>query len=135
LARASLKEWRTKCPSTAWIFPALNGTPKALQGQTVDEYFGDLTERAGVRRRRAYDLRHTAITVAVTNAIRSCKVNLKDVARSAGHRRTSTMLEIYTSAIASSAAMAEVMELGGTSAVSFLASESCSTGPLADASF
>ncbi|MDQ6758309.1 MAG: site-specific integrase, partial [Acidobacteriota bacterium] len=113
--RTGLKQWRTRCHSTDWIFPALNGEPKPLCVQTLDEHFSHLVRRAGVRRRRPYDLRHTSVTVAVTNAARA-GVNLKDVARWAGHKHISTTLEIYTAAIGNTNAMAEVMELGWGSA-------------------
>ncbi|MBV9524853.1 MAG: tyrosine-type recombinase/integrase, partial [Candidatus Dormibacteraeota bacterium] len=55
--RASLQTWRPLCRSCEWVFPALNGADLPLRVQTLDDHFGQLLVRAGVRPRRAYDLR------------------------------------------------------------------------------
>ena len=69
-----------------YIFPALDGSLKPLTVQTFDEQFANLLGKTGLRRRRPYDMRHTAITMAVTFATRvPAPLNLRDVAVWAGH--------------------------------------------------
>lgn len=112
-ARLALSTWREHQSNLAWVFPALDGRPRPVCVQTFDEYFAALCGKAGVSRRRAYDLRRTAITVAVTYAGTGERPqNLQDVARWAGHSHISTTLACYTDAIGDDGRMADVMELG-----------------------
>ena len=109
--RAALEAWKVVCPSQEWIFPGPDKPSTPITVQSFDKSFFRLLKKAEVRRRRPYDLRHTAITWMVTYALRGdAPLNLQDVARWAGHKDVRTTLAIYTDTVGKPGDMARVME-------------------------
>ena len=60
---AALRGWRATVAGSPWLFPAQDGRPTRLQ--TLNRDFARLLRRLGIRYRRPYDCRHTAITMVI----------------------------------------------------------------------
>jgi len=70
------------------IFPSVVGTP--LDGENVTKDFKTQLEKAGVKKIRFHDLRHTAASLLLNNG-----VPVIVVSKMLGHAKTSTTLNIY----------------------------------------
>lgn len=93
-AIAALTEWKERPQHSEYVFPGELG--KHLGEQSLLKQFHALLDRIGVRRRRCYDLRHTAITHAMAYMRVTDGVSIADVALWAGHSKSSTTLDNYT---------------------------------------
>jgi integrase len=89
---AELKEWRLACPKGEHdlIFPNLEGEPMSHANLT-QRGFHPALRRAGLRRIRFHDLRHTFASLLIANG-----EDVVRVSRLLGHASTSITLNVYS---------------------------------------
>ncbi len=105
--RDLVEGWLSVNPDTTWVFPSSVGIPTKIQ--VLGKVFNRLLQGLKMRHHVPYDLRHTAITHAMAYARVADGVSLADVARWAGHSRTSTTLDNYTHLLPINAGMVVTM--------------------------
>ena len=86
--------WGAAWVDTGLVFTREDGT--ALHPETISTRFETLTKRAGLRRIRLHDMRHTAATLALQAGI-----PVKVVSEWLGHSSVSITLDIYSHVISS----------------------------------
>jgi len=91
--RELLIEHRRLKPDGVWVFTDRHGDPLE-KDRFVRGIFHPLLRRAGIRRIRFHDLRHTSATLALANG-----VNVKVVSERLGHSSAQMTLDVYTRAL------------------------------------
>jgi integrase len=104
---AVLRAWRNEVGESVWLFPGADGRPIRLS--TFGSAFTRLLHRLGLRHRRPYDCRHTAITMVIAYTRITDGLSIADVARWAGHSQQSTTLSTYTHLLPASRSLVEAM--------------------------
>jgi integrase len=87
-----LKVWRLACPNSPYdlIFPNLDGQPMSHSNLMQRGFFPAL-QRAGIRRIRFHDLRHTFASLMISNG-----EDIVRVSRLMGHATASFTLNVYS---------------------------------------
>lgn len=87
-----LKVWRLACPNSPYdlIFPNLDGQPMSHSNLMQRGFFPAL-QRAGIRRIRFHDLRHTFASLMISNG-----EDIVRVSRPMGHATASFTLNVYS---------------------------------------
>jgi integrase len=103
----TIRGWRAAVDGSPWLFPADDGKPTRLQ--TLNRDYARLLQRLGIRYRRPYDCRHTAITMVIAYTHLTDGLSIADVARWAGHAEHSTTLNTYLHLLPTSQGLVEAM--------------------------
>lgn len=87
-----LKAWRLSCPQSPYdlVFPNLDGQPTS-HANLLQRGFYPALKRAGLRRIRFHDLRHTFASLLISNG-----EDIVRVSRLMGHANASITLNIYS---------------------------------------
>jgi integrase len=87
-----LKVWRLACPNSPYdlIFPNLDGRPMS-HSNLMQRGFFPAFQRAGIRRIRFHDLRHTFASLMISNG-----EDIVRVSRLMGHATASFTLNVYS---------------------------------------
>jgi len=87
-----LKVWRMACPKSPYdlIFPNLDGQPMS-HSNLMTRGFHPALKRAGIRRIRFHDLRHTFASLMISNG-----EDIVRVSRLMGHSTASFTLNVYS---------------------------------------
>jgi integrase len=87
-----LKVWRVACPNSPYdlIFPNLDGEPMS-HSNLMTRGFHPALKRAGIRRIRFHDLRHTFASLMISNG-----EDIVRVSRLMGHATASFTLNVYS---------------------------------------
>ncbi len=90
-----LRKWKLACPKGAddLVFPNLNGNPMSSTNLLQRGFYPAL-RRAGLRRIRFHDLRHTYASLLIADG-----VDVVRVSRSLGHANPSITLKVYGHAL------------------------------------
>jgi len=86
-----LREWRHACPKSPYdlIFPNLDGQPMSYSN-LITRGFHPARKRAGIRRIRFHDLRHTHASLMIRN-----REEIVKVSRLIGHANASFTFNVY----------------------------------------
>ena len=88
---ALLKEYKEQqsklCPSPTFVF----GGERPLTQRTTDRYFADVCEKAGVKKIRIHDLRHSCASLLISRG-----VSIVAVSRQLGHSNIEQTLNTYS---------------------------------------
>jgi integrase len=92
VAMSELKRWKIECPhgELDFVFPNTNGTAMDDRNFRMRTFYPAL-RRAGLRKVRVHDLRHTAASMLI-----AAGADLADVSRQMGHANVSITLSVYT---------------------------------------
>ena len=87
-----LKVWRLACPNSPYdlIFPNLDGEPMS-HSNLMTRGFQPALKRAGIRRIRFHDLRHTFASLMISNG-----EDIVRISRLMGHANASFTLNVYS---------------------------------------
>jgi integrase len=87
-----LKAWRLACPNGPYdlVFPNLDGQPVSYSN-LMQRGFRPALRRAGIRRIRFHDLRHTFASLMISNG-----EDMAHVSRLMGHANASFTLNVYS---------------------------------------
>lgn len=100
--------------SSPWLFPSHTDQNQPLCLQSFERAWTRALRRAQIRHRRAYDLRHTTLSVAMSGVGATPtgqRINPADVSKFAGHKRPETTVAMYMHALGSADAVAEVLSI------------------------
>ena len=75
------------CPSPTFVF----GGERPLAQRTTDRYFSDTCEKAGVKKIRIHDLRHSCASLLISRG-----VSIVAVSRQLGHSNIEQTLNTYS---------------------------------------